>query len=324
MSAGDSLETRGSFDPLDHPETWHAALHRLQESAAPHALASVVGAAGSTPREPGAKLVVTPTEVIDTLGGGHFEQQVIETARRHLKAMPVAAGTYLEAFPLGGRSGQCCGGFVHVLIEIFAGAESHLTLFGAGHVGQALVELLAPLPWRIDWYDSRAEAFPLQDGHNGYPTRVRPMELIPNAEDIDRAVAAIPPASHVLVMTHDHAQDRALIAALLSRTNSSQEAWRSIGMIGSRSKWASFRSRLAAAGFDDTALARVRCPIGLGSTVNKRPQEIAISVAAELLAQPRPSSKPAQRGIAPATLRNTFSAFEPLESAPFVKDPARE
>ncbi|MGQ7244760.1 xanthine dehydrogenase accessory protein XdhC [Salinicola sp. V024] len=324
MSAGDSPETRGSLEALDQHETWHAALHRLQESAAPHALASVVGAAGSTPREPGAKLVVTPTEVIDTLGGGHFEQQVIEAARRHLKATPVAAGTYLEAFPLGGRSGQCCGGFVHVLIEVFAGAESHLTLFGAGHVGQALVELLAPLPWRIDWYDSRAEAFPLQNGHDGYPARIRPMELTPDAEGIDRAVAAIPPASHVLVMTHDHAQDRALIAALLSRTNSSQEAWRSIGMIGSRSKWASFRSRLAAAGFDDTALARVRCPIGLGSTVNKRPQEIAISVAAELLAQQRPSSKPAQRGISPETWRDTFSAFEPLESAPFVKDPARE
>ncbi|MGM8931047.1 xanthine dehydrogenase accessory protein XdhC [Salinicola halophyticus] len=328
MSAGDSPGTRGSFESLDQRETWHAALHRLQESAAPHALASVVGAAGSTPREPGTKLVVTPTEVIDTLGGGHFEQQVIETARRHLTATPVVAGTYLEAFPLGGRSGQCCGGFVHVLIEVFAGAESHLTLFGAGHVGQALVELLAPLPWRIDWYDSRADAFPCHgdhmDRHKGYPARVRPMALTPNAEGVARAVAAIPTDSHVLVMTHDHAQDRALIAALLSRTNSGHEALKSIGMIGSRSKWASFRSRLAAAGFDDTALARVRCPIGLGSTVNKRPQEIAISVAAELLAQPRPSSKPAQRGISPETWRDTFSAFEPLESASFVKDPARE
>ncbi|WP_322529515.1 xanthine dehydrogenase accessory protein XdhC [Salinicola sp. LHM] len=314
MSAGGSLEIR------DRRESWHAALHRLQESGTPHALASVVGAAGSTPREPGAKLIVTPTDVIDTLGGGHFEQQVIETARQHLATTPVSSGTYLEAFPLGGRSGQCCGGFVHVLIEVFAGAESHLTLFGAGHVGQALVELLAPLPWRIDWYDSRAEAFPFQDehgnehgdehgnGHEGYPARVRPMRLSPDAEGVARAVAAIPPASHVLVMTHDHAQDRDLIAALLSPENPGREALNSIGMIGSTSKWASFRSRLTAAGFDDTALARVRCPIGLGATETKRPREIAISVAAELLAQSRPSNRPAQRGIAPETLRHTFSA----------------
>jgi xanthine dehydrogenase accessory factor len=310
------MSTRSSLETRDRHESWHAALHRLQESGTPHALASVVSAAGSTPREPGAKLIITPTDVIDTLGGGHFEQQVIETARQHLTTTPVSSGTYLEAFPLGGRSGQCCGGFVHVLIEVFAGAESHLTLFGAGHVGQALVELLAPLPWRIDWYDSRAEAFPFQDehgnehgnGHEGYPARVRPMRLSPDAEGVARAVAAIPPASHVLVMTHDHAQDRDLIAALLSPENPGREALNSIGMIGSTSKWASFRSRLTAAGFDDTALARVRCPIGLGATETKRPREIAISVAAELLAQSRPSNRPAQRGIAPETLRHTFSA----------------
>jgi xanthine dehydrogenase accessory factor len=323
MSPCDAIDVR------DGHESWHAALHRLQESGEPHALASVVGAAGSTPREPGAKLVVTSTEVIDTLGGGHFEQQVIDTARQHLAASPdVSTNTYLEAFPLGGRSGQCCGGFVHVLLEVFTGAESHLTLFGAGHVGQALVELLAPLPWRLDWYDSRTDAFPCHgahmDRHKGYPARVRPMALTPNAEGVARAVAAIPTDSHVLVMTHDHAQDRELIAALLSRESSGRGVLKSIGMIGSQSKWASFRSRLTAAGFDDTALLRVRCPIGLGSSANKRPREIAISVAAELLAQQQPLSKPAQRGIAPAPLRDAFAAFEPIESASFVKDPARE
>ncbi|WP_110656190.1 xanthine dehydrogenase accessory protein XdhC [Salinicola halimionae] len=326
------MSTCDSIEVLAGRESWHAALHRLQESATPHVLASVVGAAGSTPREPGAKLIVTVREVVDTLGGGHFEQQVIETARQHLAAPPVSSNTYLEAFPLGGRSGQCCGGFVHVLLEVFSGAEGHLTLFGAGHVGRALVELLAPLPWRIDWYDSRPEAFPglndrsgdREDHHESYPARIQPMALTPDAEGIDRAVAAIPTESHVLVMTHDHAQDRALIAALLSPQHSGREDSKTIGLIGSKSKWAGFRSRLAAAGFDDAALARVRCPIGLGTTESKRPHEIAISVAAELLVQQQPSSKPAQRGAAPETLRNVFSSSEPVESASFVNDPARE
>lgn len=297
MSPGDASEAR------DGRESWHAALHRLQESAEPHALASVVGASGSTPREPGAKLVVTRDAVIDTLGGGHFEQQVIDTARRYLAAPQVSSDTYLEAFPLGGRSGQCCGGFVHVLLELFAGAESHLTLFGAGHVGQALVELLAPLPWRIDWFDSRPEALP--DGSD-YPPRVRPAQLSPDAERIAHAVAAIPTGSHALVMTHDHAQDRELIAALLGRTDLA-----SIGMIGSRSKWASFRSRLVASGHDSEALHRVRCPIGLGASASKRPREIAISVAAELLASQSEPNKPTQRGVAPAALRDAFSSPMP-------------
>ncbi|OLO03392.1 xanthine dehydrogenase accessory protein XdhC [Salinicola socius] len=313
-----------SADSVQGLESWHAALHRLQESATPHALASVIGAAGSTPREPGAKLVVTGTEVIDTLGGGHFEQQVIETARRHLAATPVAAGTYLEAFALGARSGQCCGGFVHVLLEVFVGAESHLTLFGAGHVGQALVELLAPLPWRIDWYDSRPDAFPLQDGHDGYPARVRPMVLFPGAEGMAQAVTMIPSGSHVVVMTHDHAQDRDLIATLLSRDNPGGEALASIGLIGSKSKWASFRSRLIAAGFDDATLARVHCPIGLGSTASKRPREIAISVAAELLARQRLMTGPTQRGVAPKALRNAFTPSERIENDAVDKIPARK
>ncbi|NRB57841.1 MAG: xanthine dehydrogenase accessory protein XdhC [Salinicola sp.] len=310
------MSADGSPGTRDHRESWHAALHRLQECALPHVLASIVGAAGSTPREPGAKLVVTSTAVIDTLGGGHFEQQVIESARRHLAATPVAAGTHLEAFPLGGRSGQCCGGFVHVLIEVFAGADSHLTLFGAGHVGRALVELLAPLPWRIDWYDSRDGAFPLGASHDRYPDRVRPLTLAADAEGVAQAVAAIPRDAHVLVMTHDHAQDRDLIAALLSRTHSGGEGLRSIGMIGSRSKWSSFRSRLAAAGFDDAALARVRCPIGLVSTASKRPREIAISVAAELLAdRHEPQDAPDRRGAAPERLRHAFTTTDPIDNA---------
>jgi len=292
------MSASGSLEPRDRRESWHAALHRLQQAGEPHALASIVGAAGSTPREPGAKLVVTADGVIDTLGGGHFEQQVIEIARERLSGASPAAETHLEAFPLGGRSGQCCGGFVHVLIEVFPGAEQRLALFGAGHVGQALVELLSPLPWRIEWFDSRADAFP----HGDYPPRVRTRFLDTEETGLAQAVASLDADSHVLVMTHDHALDRELIQRLLQRDD-----LRSLGLIGSASKWASFRSRLIAAGVDEAALTRVRCPVGLGATAAKRPREIAISVAAELLALSAEPPHPGARGVAPETLRDAFA-----------------
>ena len=148
---------------MNPPDVWHSALDRLQREARPHALASVVGVAGSTPREPGAKMVITPEAIHDTLGGGNFELQVINAARDALAQGE--SGTRLEAFPLGGRSGQCCGGYVHVLLELFAGAEMRVALFGAGNVSRALTELLAPLPWQVLWFDSREDAFPAADGN---------------------------------------------------------------------------------------------------------------------------------------------------------------
>lgn len=275
--------------------SWHEALHRLQQAGEPHALASVVGAAGSTPREPGAKMVITADAVHDTLGGGGFEYQVIDAARQALRDGQTS-GPRLEAFPLGARSGQCCGGYVHVLIEVFAGAEMSVALFGAGHVGQTLVGLLAPLPWRIAWFDSRDGAFP--DWATGQARLVCHRSTNPATD-----VATLPANSHVLVMTHDHGEDRALIDALLDRDDIA-----SLGLIGSHSKWTSFRRRLAAAGHDEAALARVRCPIGLARARGKRPYEIALAVAAELLTLKPASERHAQRGIDPRQLREVFAA----------------
>ena len=281
------------------PEPWHAALDRLQRGARPHALASIVGVAGSTPREPGAKMVITPEAVHDTLGGGTFELQVIETAREALGRGD--AGTRLEAFPLGGRSGQCCGGYVHVLIELFAGAEMTVALFGAGHVGQALIEVMAPLPWRVLWFDSREDAFPDTPPEG---ERVRRRRIAPGAEGprVEAAVNGLPAGCHALVMTHDHAEDRALVDALLRRGDCA-----SIGLIGSHSKWASFRRRLDEAGHDEAALAGVRCPIGVPGAVGKRPYEIALAVAAELLTIRPAPERADRRGVPAETLRETFS-----------------
>lgn len=275
--------------------TWHAALHRLQCEAQPHALASVVGVAGSTPREPGAKMVITPQAVHDTLGGGHFELQVIEAARALLAAGETT--TRLEAFPLGGRSGQCCGGFVHVLIESYAGAEMTVAVFGAGHVGQALVGLMAPLPWQVLWFDSRPDAFaPLET------SQPRLTCISSSMERIDASVAALPPGAHVLIMTHDHDEDRRLVDALLTRGEHA-----SLGLIGSTSKWASFRRRLHEAGHSDQVLATVRCPIGIAQAKGKRPYEIALSVMAELLSLKPDPVRADHRGVEASHLRQVFA-----------------
>ncbi len=282
------------------PESWHAALHRLQREGLPHALATQVTSAGSTPREPGARMVITLDAVFDTLGGGTFEYQVIEAARRRLSGRDgeVIAGMSLEAFSLGGRSGQCCGGFVNVLLEIFPGSTTTLAIFGAGHVGNELVRLAAPLPWRVLWHDSRTDIFP------GWASNQPRLECR-SAPDPAAAVAALPPGAHALVLTHDHAEDRALVDALLARGDCA-----SLGLIGSRSKWASFRSRLRDAGHTEAALDRVRCPIGMaagGTGGDKTPYAIALATLAELLPLTASAERPDQRGLDSAELRRMFS-----------------
>lgn len=291
---GVTSATHGAAPP--RPESWHAALHRLQRDGVPHALATQVTCAGSTPREPGARMVITEHEVFDTLGGGTFEWQTIEAARGRLARNE--AGISLEAFALGGRSGQCCGGFVNVLIEVFPGSQAGLAIFGAGHVGEELVRLCAPLPWRVRWHDSRAGVFPawaaeqarLECRHSPAP---------------EAAVAALPAGTHALVLTHDHAEDRELVDALLRRDDIA-----SIGLIGSSSKWASFRSRLAERGHGDAALARVRCPIGRvgggAKSGDKTPYAIAIAAIAELLPLVASAEHPDRRGLDPVELRQVF------------------
>ncbi|MEQ6890397.1 xanthine dehydrogenase accessory protein XdhC [Halomonas sp. CS7] len=291
----------------NRPEPWHAALHRLQREGRPHVLATQVTSAGSTPREPGARMVITADAVYDTLGGGTFEWQTIEAARGRLAGVDgrVEAGMRLEAFSLGGRSGQCCGGFVNVLLEVFPGSAATLAIFGAGHVGQALVRLAAPLPWRLLWHDSREGAFP------EWAAETPRLECRP-APDPAAAVAALPPGAHALVLTHDHAEDRALVDALLARGDTA-----SLGLIGSRSKWASFRRRLGEAGHDEAALARVRCPIGTaagGTGGDKTPYAIALAAVAELLPLMGDEARPEQRGLDPAKLRAALG--DPLRDDP--------
>ncbi|MBP5982007.1 MAG: xanthine dehydrogenase accessory protein XdhC [Halomonas sp.] len=275
--------------------TWYAAIDYLQHAGTPHVMATQVTSAGSTPREPGAHMIITLDAIFDTLGGGTFEWQTIQAARNYLQQQRY--GFHLEAFSLGGRSGQCCGGFVNILLEVFPGAEASIAIFGAGHVGQEIVKLSAPLPWQLILQDSRGEI--LSELHQ------QPRLACHVLQNVSRSVAELPPHTHVLVLTHSHDEDYALITALIQRDDLA-----SIGLIGSDSKWTSFSGRLTRAGYTAEQIQRVRCPIGRHfghRPSNKTPYAIALSVVSELLCLTDTSTAQETRGLSSQALRTLFN-----------------
>lgn len=157
-----------------------------------------------------------------------------------------------------------------VLTECWRVQRPALWLFGAGHVGQAILQLLRDLPlFDVTLVDPRAELLAPLAG----------MAQLRHAQAPADCIAEAPAGSYFLVMTHDHGLDFALCAALLARNDF---AW--AGLIGSASKRARFRSRLAReAGFGPERIERLQCPIGVGGIHSKLPQAIAVSVVAQLL-----------------------------------------
>lgn len=248
-------------------------------------LVTVARTAGSVPREAGAWMAVRADGFTGTVGGGHLEFDAIARARTALAGGDLADEV---RYPLGPSLGQCCGGVVWLRFErIAAGADlaAHLpqptqrplALFGAGHVGLAIAGIARDLPLALHWIDSRDGQFPSAPPPPGWRQDV----CAPAAD----AVADLAPRSAVLVMSHNHAEDFDILAACLRRQRERQDL-AFLGMIGSRSKWASFRQRLEARGFSEAELARVACPIGLPGIAGKQPAVIAVAVLAQLLALP--------------------------------------
>ena len=303
---------------------WHTLLTCVEEYGRV-ALVSIVATEGSTPREAGARMIVTPEgDIIGTIGGGTLEYRLIEDARGALhqetwRAVP-------QSVPLGPDLGQCCGGHLTYLIETFGlcdrshlnalashdmqsgfvcegriGNASHLQrrvcdhihqseaivldntviremfqdartpilLFGAGHVGRALTLALAPLPFHIRWIDSRDDAFP----------QLAPQNVTPVvAADMDAEIRNAKSGSFVLVMTHSHPLDLAIVSAALKRDDLPF-----VGLIGSETKKARFIKRLNGIGLGDHARTRLVSPIGLHAISGKEPAVIAASIVADLL-----------------------------------------
>lgn len=256
-------------------------------SKGPAVLVSVVQTQGSAPRELGAWMAVWPDTQVNTIGGGHLEWQALAEARRAL-GQPMPQAPWRRRYALGPSLGQCCGGVVHLQYELLVPADApalaqrlaphgpEVAIFGAGHVGWALVQLLASLPFQLRWVDSRDSVFPAD-----VPVGVG----CEHSDPVQAAVADLPAGSRVLIMSFSHAEDLEVVAACLQRQRSRGDlGW--VGLIGSRSKWATFCSRLRQRGYTPDELAQIVCPIGLPTVRGKAPEVIAVSVAAQLLALP--------------------------------------
>lgn len=275
---------------------------------------------GSAPREAGASMLVWEQGQSGTIGGGELEFRAVQAARAALRA---GASARRSRHALGPELGQCCGGAVDLVTEVFAAAPEpaagglralclahahpqepplavrrimaqarsaqlpdlpRLTgdwlieriarrsrpvwIWGAGHVGRALVSVLAPLPdLKISWIDTAPDRFPARK-----PALV---EVIP-AEAPAALVRHAPAQAEHLVLTYSHALDLDLCHALL------RHDFAFAGLIGSKTKWARFRSRLSALGHSPQAISRITCPIG-DPALGKHPQAVAVSVAADIL-----------------------------------------
>ncbi len=296
-----------------------AALARAIAAHGPVARVVVAGVKGSAPRDVGAAMLVWQTGQEGTIGGGALEYQAAAAAREML-AQGGGAQRW-DAVPLGPNLGQCCGGAVHLLTEVFyktpadgpvfarpvsaqAGAmplaiaraqaaarqgqmpqaglhqgwfiepcsapKTPLWIWGAGHVGRAIIAVMAPLPdVEITWVDTDLARFPANIAGD--------VRMMPAAE-ITRAVALAPLAAQHVIVTFSHALDLALCDGLL------HHGFAGCGLIGSASKWARFKARLAALGHSSAAISRITCPIGMPA-LGKHPQAIAIGVAARMMAQ---------------------------------------
>lgn len=247
---------------------WIASLAELQRRGEPCVLVTLVEELGSTPRDAGAKMLVSADASLYSIGGGHLELRAIQIARELLASG--AQAPRLERFSLGASLGQCCGGSALLLFEPLGRVRAEIAVFGAGHVGRALVPLLAGLPCRVRWIDSRAAEFPVQ-----LPPGVRQIVSEAPEEEVD----ALPAGCYCIVMTHDHQLDLTLAERILRRGDFAY-----FGLIGSRTKRARFEHRLRARGLAAESIARMRCPLGLPQVRGKLPLEIAIAVAGEVIA----------------------------------------
>ncbi|WP_299192137.1 xanthine dehydrogenase accessory protein XdhC [uncultured Litoreibacter sp.] len=274
---------------------------------------------GSAPRETGTSMLVWRDGQSGTIGGGALEFEAVKAVRARLgKGQP-----QLDKVPLGPALGQCCGGAVTVVSEIFTqdrldavdtkqpvyvrritgeadaplavtraaakarsgrptrlllqsgwlaeqiATEAHpLWIYGAGHVGRALVQTLTPLPdFDITWVDTAADRFPVET-----PSTVT---ILPVANPAAAAIHAPQHARH-LILTYSHALDLELCHQLL------QHGFTSVGLIGSNTKWARFQTRLSALGHAPHSINRITCPIG-DPALGKHPQAIALGVASALV-----------------------------------------
>lgn len=252
---------------------------------------------GSTPRGAGTRMLVSLHDVVGTIGGGHLEWQAVNLARQALAECAQhhrTATSWSHDIALGPSLGQCCGGALRlrfqpldtVLLEAWSTQlpcpRFHLELHGAGHVGQAIVHILCNIDCTVRWIDERdtnsQDAPPI-----GLPSPDT-LATLPDhiiwcpTDDAEAEVAEAPPDACHLVLTHRHDLDLRLVHAILKQGSATF-----VGMIGSKTKRAQFRKRLAERGLPEPVVDQLHCPIGLPTIEGKEPGVIAVAAVAQLL-----------------------------------------
>lgn len=250
-------------------------------------------------------MVVAADAEWDTIGGGNLEATAVERARALIESAAVAPESFTMSLSDKAPSEhgqQCCGGEVTILLEPLAVVPA-VAIFGVGHVGLELARILARHDIELHLVDSRA-------------AHVEPARLTALGDAVARihvhhspvpevVLGQVPPGTHVLIMTHDHAEDAALCDMALRSGHLG-----SVGLIGSSSKWRRFEMLLSREGHDAATISRIRTPIGLPEIIGKDPATIAVSVAADLLLRFE-SARAATEPSVPTTLAATSIELAP-------------
>lgn len=258
-----------------------AAFYDFLESHSDIALIEVDQVHGSTPRDQGTWMLVSKEHIFDTIGGGQLENLAIEHGRKILTAI-IDVQTEMQ-IPLGPHIGQCCGGVVNLKFKILdeAGRQTYkqvfademslqpdVYIFGAGHVGKALAEALSLLPINAMLIDSRDEELVKVSEHIETHLTALPEAMVRNAK----------PNSVFIIMTHDHSLDFLITKEALERNDAAY-----VGMIGSKTKRATFKNWLSREQGSELDFDRLICPIGNADVDDKRPEIIAALATAEII-----------------------------------------
>jgi xanthine dehydrogenase accessory factor len=261
---------------------WLEPLITLSQKGEPFVIVTIVNVRGHAPRDAGTKMIVSRENVYGSVGGGNLEQTALVRARRMLESplprLLRGASPEQVTVTLNPREGdygiQCCGGEVTLLLEPMNPSRPTVAIFGAGHVGWSLVHVLSMLPINVQVVDSRTEQLNISN----LPANSRAKVTLQHAEVPEAIIASLPKETHLLVLTHDHAEDIAILDVALGRDDLGF-----IGLIGSSAKWAHFQQELKKQGHSAESLQRITTPIGLSGVPGKSPQAIAIATAAQLL-----------------------------------------
>ncbi len=236
-------------------------------------IATVTDTGGSTPRKLGAQLVITLHTIIGTIGGGAIEQRIINEARHILNSPPQRSSISWVSVHLSHDLGMCCGGNMTIMLHDHI-PYPKLYIFGAGHIGTSLAQVSLIAGFKVSVIDDREE----------WADETRfPVEIEVICDDPEHFLKSSPltSADYAVITTYDHGLDERLIAAL------SVNPLTYLGLIGSKAKWARFEKRLQARS-DLEYLSRVQCPMGINIGAHT-PEEIAVSVTAELISTRRQS-----------------------------------